>query len=159
MNSHTSFVIVSSLCIAVLLTIMPLPHGLIGCRPQWVFATLCFWVLRFPEMIGVGVSFWIGILMDCVTGAPLGYHALIYTALAYVLLKWHTQLARLPLWQQTGMIFFLSCAALLTQRLLLHWMGYGVYTVAYWLPMLTTSLIWPFLSALLYRLSPTVIIR
>src|SRR3990167_4514568 len=93
-------VMVLSLLIAMLLTVLPLPTWANWARPQWVFLVLLFWVMVRPSRVGVGSAFTVDLLM----GTFLGQHALAYSIVSYILIKFHPQLRAFPMWQQILML-------------------------------------------------------
>lgn len=135
--------------VALLLTIMPLPSGLVDWRPQWVALTLIFWILTLPEWVGVGVAWTIGIVLDVLTGTLLGEHALSLSLVAFIVLKLHKRLRLFPRHQQSFTVFLL----LLLDRLLNLWvigaLGYTAPSLGYWLPPVVGALFWPWICPLL----------
>ena len=69
-------IIVVTLCIAMLLMILPMPEWARPFRPQWVTLTLIYWAIALPHRVGVGSGFLAGIALDVLTGTLLGQHAL-----------------------------------------------------------------------------------
>ena len=134
---------------AMLLMIVPLPNWAIWARPEWVFLVLMFWIMEYPEQVGVGVAWAVGLLMDLLTGTILGLHAFVFTLITYLVIKFHPQLRNFPLWQQSLMIFVLAMLNLALQYWILGLIGTSPGTWAYWLPALTSINIWPWESMLL----------
>jgi len=62
--------------------------------PDFVALTLCFWCIRQPRLVGLGVAWTLGLLTDAGNGVLLGQHALAYSVLAFLAL-W---LSRRVLW-------------------------------------------------------------
>lgn len=62
--------------------------------PDFVALTLCFWCIRQPRLVGLGVAWTVGLLTDAGNGVLLGQHALAYSVLAFLAL-W---LSRRVLW-------------------------------------------------------------
>lgn len=70
---------ISVLC-AALLAALPLGIGS-GDRfvlPQVVYLTIHFWTLRYPVVLPEWVTFAAGLMLDVLTGGPLGFWALVY---------------------------------------------------------------------------------
>ena len=147
-----------SFFVGVLLTLMPLPHFLNWFRPQWIFLILLFWVVRAPEYCDIGIAWLMGFLMDCFLGTLPGQHALVYTFLIYIVLKFHAPFSNLPRWQQMGVILFFSTANLLLQKIIFNTTGNNISGAEYWLPILWSTLFWPWIYALLNHLYPKRII-
>ena len=103
-EKNSVFLISVSFLVGIFLTIMPLPQWAIWLRPQWMFAILLFWVIRSPMQCGIGVGFFVGLLVDLVTGTPIGEHALVFVVLTYIVLKLHRAIVHFPIVQQAGMV-------------------------------------------------------
>lgn len=136
-------VIIISFVLALLLTIFPLPEWAVSLRPEWVALVLIYWVLALPHRVGVGYAWVVGLFLDVLRGAILGQHALALTVIAYLALKLHQRIRVYPLWQQS-----LSILILVTLfQLLVLWIngiiGKPTSSWAYWIPALTSMLIWP----------------
>jgi len=70
------------------------PFGHHPAIPDWAALVLVFWCIREPLYIGMGTGFLLGILLDVVTGTPMGEHALAYVILAFIA----NSLARRIMW-------------------------------------------------------------
>lgn len=62
--------------------------------PDFVALTLAFWCVRQPRMVGLGIGWLVGLLMDAGNGVLLGQHALAYSILAFAAIS----LSRRILW-------------------------------------------------------------
>ena len=69
--------------IAVALVFNLLPWRDLRGVPDLVALVLCFWCIHQPRVIGLGVPFLCGLLMDAANGVLLGQHALAYALLAF----------------------------------------------------------------------------
>lgn len=74
--------IVTSFAIALLLNF--LPWNDLRVVPDFVALVLCFWCVRQPRVIGLGIAWMLGVLMDAGNGVLLGQHALAYSLLAFL---------------------------------------------------------------------------
>lgn len=88
--------------------------------PDFVALVLCFWCVRQPRLVGLGVGWMLGLLADAGNGVLLGQHALAYSLLAF-LSVW---LSRRILWfgpmlqsLHIALILFVTQAAVLVVRL------------------------------------------
>jgi rod shape-determining protein MreD len=128
---------------AFLLQILPLPEWAQQLRPDWVTLTLIYWCIALPERVGVGIGWLVGLMLDVAYGALLGQNALALAVVAYLALRLHQRIRLFPLWQQA-----VSALLLVTLHLMLVlWIKgaaeQSAETWAYWLPALTSMLIWP----------------
>jgi len=138
-----------SFLVGMILTILPLPQWAVWARPEWVFIILIFWVISAPWRVGIVAAFIVGLVMDLLTGTLLGQHALAFLVVAFLLVKFHPQLKSFPLWQQLGMIFILTLLELALQYWVMGLSGTTTKHWGYWLPALTSTIIWPWFCVLL----------
>lgn len=146
---HGNWVIVLSYLVALLLSIWPLPDAAESFRPAWVLLVTIYWCLFLPQRVGLLVTFCAGILLDALTGALLGEHALALLLVAWVTLKLHLQLRVYPWWQQTLVVWLL----MLLYTFVLYWidgmLGYTQGALLRWMPVLITTVLWPWSMQLL----------
>jgi rod shape-determining protein MreD len=141
--------VAASLTVALVLTLLPMPHWAGEFRPQWVALTLIFWALTVPDRVGVFWAFGAGLLLDVVSGSVLGQNALALSVVVYLALELHQRIRIYPMWQQAISVWVL----LLVERLLTVWVlgatGAPTPTLWYWVSTFLGMLLWPWLSALL----------
>ncbi|MDH5692290.1 MAG: rod shape-determining protein MreD [Gammaproteobacteria bacterium] len=142
-------VIILTFLLAMILTILPMPEWAGYIRPEWVGLVLVYWCMALPTRVNVGVGWVAGIIVDVLNGSLLGQHAMAYAVIAYVTVKLHKQIRIYPLWQQALSIFTLIALS----QLLIAWIrgivGDAPNSWLYWLPSLTSAVIWPWLYLLL----------
>ncbi len=143
------FVIVATFVAALLLTILPLPEWMVKFRPEWVALILIYWCMALPHRVGILSGFVLGLLLDTLQGAVLGQHALALVVIAYLTNRVHQQVRVYPMWQQALSVMGL----LLLYQLLLLWVN-GITGIKsqlwlYWLPTLSSTLLWPWLYLIL----------
>ncbi|MGA8049387.1 MAG: rod shape-determining protein MreD [Burkholderiales bacterium] len=73
--------IVASFAIALVLDFLPWPN--LRLVPEFVALVLTFWCVRQPRLVGLGVGWTLGLLIDAGNGVLLGQHALAYSLLAF----------------------------------------------------------------------------
>ncbi len=147
--------VVATIVIALMLTMMPLPASVDAFRPDWIALILIFWAISVPASYGVGIAWFVGIVLDVTQGTLLGQHALAICVVVFVTAKFHLLMRVFPLLQLTATVF----ALLSLYQFLLFWIngvaGVTAPAVVYWGPVLTGSLLWPllytFLSGIRYR--------
>jgi rod shape-determining protein MreD len=103
----------------LVLDFMPWGHR-IGV-PDFVALTLVFWNTRQPRRVGIGVAFFMGLLVDVNDATLLGQHALAYTLLSYGAIAMHRRLLWFsPLTQSLHVLplFLLAQVASLVVRFL-----------------------------------------
>lgn len=145
-------VILGSILVAVLLTIVALPDWARPARPEFVAMIVVYWCLSSPERFGVGMAFLAGIVMDVAQGALLGQHALVYVVMAWITLKLHQRMRVFPIWQQAMSVFLL----LVLSQMMVLWIkglaGHPPQGWGYWLPSLTSLLLWPWFTSFMRTL-------
>ncbi|HSR62354.1 MAG TPA: rod shape-determining protein MreD [Gammaproteobacteria bacterium] len=146
---HGGLIIVLSFLVAMLLTAMPLPEWASNWRPAWVAMVLFYWCMALPNRIGIGVGWTMGLLLDVMQGTLLGQNALGLAILAYFVIKSHQRIRMFPLLQQA----FLVCFMVLIYLLLSLWvrgiMGVPPESWTYWMPALTSMILWPWFFIIL----------
>ena len=100
-----------SLACAFLLNLMPWGR-LIGI-PDFVALVVLFWNAHQPRKVGMGIAFFLGLLMDVHDASLLGEHALAYTLLSYGAITIH----RRVLWMPRGLQVFAVAPLLVVAQL------------------------------------------
>jgi rod shape-determining protein MreD len=153
MNSNALkdyIVIYITVLLGMILTIVPMPSWAIWLRPNWMLAILIFWLMTASHRVGIGVACFVGIWMDLLTGTLLGQQALVFSITAYFVLKFQQWIAHMPVLQQTFTVFLLVLFDLIIERCMVMLFQHSVINWMFWLPAVTTAVIWPWLSGLLY---------
>jgi rod shape-determining protein MreD len=148
-HHHGGWVILLSFVAALMLTLIPLPDWAAYLRPEWVTIVLIYWCMALPQRVGVGIGWLAGLFLDVVHGAVLGQYAMALALIAYFTLNLHQRLRVYPMAQQALVVLLL----ILFQQLLVIWVkgfiGESPESLRYWLPAVTTMLLWPWLFVLL----------
>ncbi len=143
------WIIVATFIVAFILTIVPLPGWLAHLRPEWAALVLIYWCMALPQRIGVGIGWITGLFVDVLRAELLGQYALAFALIAYVTLHLHRRVRVFPLWQQAASVLVLIAL----EQMLILWvkgiMGQSPQSWTYWLPSLTSMLIWPLVYILL----------
>ena len=140
---HGSGVILLTFIAALVLTVIPLPDWARYLRPDWVGLVLIYWCMALPERVGVTTGWFMGLLVDLLTGTVLGQHALSLTVVAYLTLKFHQRLRLFPVTQQALTVLVL----LILHQLLALWVSRIIGRPSapwfFWMPSVLGMLIWP----------------
>jgi rod shape-determining protein MreD len=138
-----------TLVIALALMIMPLPTAAEPFRPDWLALVLIFWAMNVPRSYSVGIAWLIGIVLDVAQGTLLGQHALALCVIVYITVKFHLLMRVFPFSQLTATVF----ALLALYQFLLFWIngvaGVKAPAIEYWGPVVSGTIVWPFLSTVL----------
>ena len=92
--------IVLSFLAALLLNFLPWPD--LTLVPDFVALTLTFWCVRQPRLVGLGVAWSLGLIMDTGNGVLLGQHALTYSLIAFFAISLSRRILWFP-WPQQAM--------------------------------------------------------
>jgi len=140
-----------TLILALVLTAVPLPAAAAPFRPEWVPLILIFWSLLAPERFGLLTAFWMGLLLDTLSGALLGQHALALVVVVYLTIRFHLRIRVFPIWQLSVTVVLL----LVIYEFVLFWVdgvaGRTVPLAERWSPLIASALIWPLILAYLDR--------
>jgi rod shape-determining protein MreD len=140
---HGGGVVAFTFLIALLLTIMPLPEWLRMLRPDWVGLVLIYWCMALPERVGV-VSGWLsGLVVDLLTGAVLGQHALALTVVAWLTIRFHQRMRLFPVLQQAATVLVLLVLHQLLSLWISRFIGRPGVDWHYWAPSFIGMLAWP----------------
>jgi rod shape-determining protein MreD len=91
-----------------------LPWGHAVGAPDFVALVLVFWGIHQPRKVGIGIAFFMGLLMDVHEATLLGENALAYTLLSYLAIMIHRRILWFPILSQAIHVFPLL---LLTQAI------------------------------------------
>ena len=108
-------ILLSSLLLAMVLSIVPLPAGLQVWRPSWVLLVLISGGLLAPQLLSLGAVWCLGLFQDLLVGDVLGLHAAIFVLIFFIVRRLHAWLSGLPLWQTLMAVWLASSVSLLLQ--------------------------------------------
>lgn len=148
---RNGFVIVITLILTIVMMMVPLPEVIRYFRPEFVVMTLMYWAMALPQRIGIGAGWAVGLLMDVLMGGALAIMAFSYAFSVYLIARFHLQLRQYPLWQQALTIFsivlIVHIVSIITSTVELNWQ--------LWMPVLTSTLMWPVMYAVLRKIRRT----
>lgn len=150
-ESRNGMVIVITLIIAMLFMLVPMPDTARYFRPEWVVLTLVYWAMALPQRVGIGVGWITGLLMDVTMGGTLGIMAFSYAFAVYLIARFHLQLRQYPLWQQAltilSVVMIVHLISVVTSKAEFSWL--------IWMPVLTSTVLWPLMFAVLRKIRRT----
>lgn len=142
-------IIILSFVVAFMLTAIPLPEWAAAWRPVWVAMVLIYWCMALPERIGIGTAWFIGLLLDVQQGALLGQNALGMAIIAFITLAVYRRVRVFSLVKQALVV----CSILFTYLFLMLWIqimiGYPPQHWSFWMPVMTSMVLWPWLFIIL----------
>ena len=148
---HSLLFIYCTAVLGLMLTVIPLPGYAAVLRPAFCAIVVLYWSTMAPQAGGILLGFVFGLLLDVITGAQLGQHALAMSAIAYLAIRLHLLTRSKPIFQQS---LFVLVALLLYETLLWAIDGYSgrpMNSPARWAHAATGALMWPILVGLLGR--------
>ncbi len=141
-----------SFLVALLLTILPLPQSWVWYRPAWVLLVLLYWLIDSPDRVGIVSAFFVGLLLDVLVSPLLGLNALLYTCLAFLMLRWHLLIRGLSAGQKWLLVLLVETVMLIIHDQVARHYHLGTGHWVYWMPIITTAVCWVWVSWLLRRL-------
>lgn len=142
-QSSGGMFIVLSIVLAMVLTVLPLPDALGDLRPEWLTLTVIYWIVALPHRFGVGKAWLAGLFMDALLGTLLGLNALVLAVVAYLTLALYNRMRMFPRWQQALAVMLLVGWSLFLTLWLRNIVQATPRPWTYWMPALTSALIWP----------------
>jgi rod shape-determining protein MreD len=133
--------------LALLFDMLPW-HDLTGV-PDMAALVIAFWCVHQPRKMGIGIAWFVGLIMDAGNGALLGQHAFAYAFLAFGAITLHRRILWFSLWQQAAHVLPLLLAS---QALMLAvgMIAGGVFPgVMYFAGSLIAAALWPTATFLL----------
>jgi rod shape-determining protein MreD len=135
--------------VALILTVLPLPHWLDVARPAFLVLTVLYWSVNAPRAGGLAFGFFAGLMLDVFQGPVLGEHALALSLITYIAVREHQRIRSKPAIQQALIVL----AALLMYEVVLFmidgWTGHPVTSPLRWVHPFTGAVIWPVAAPIL----------
>ena len=117
--------------------------------PDFLSLVLVFWCVHQPRLVGIGVAFFFGVIIDVHQASLLGQHALTYTALGFLAIMIHRRLLWFTVPSQAMQVLpvFVAAHALeLTVRMMSGALFPGWMIV---IAPIAEALLWPLVSVIL----------
>lgn len=146
--------------IAFILAVLPFPEWAERFRPDWVGLVLIYWCIATPTKVTVGIGWFVGLILDVLLDSPLlGQLALTYALLAFLAVKLHLRMRMYPRWQQAVVILIL----LIVIQFIIIWLRIMLSQPAkftnFWVSVLISMLMWPWMFVLLRNIRRRMGIR
>ena len=117
--------------------------------PDMVALVLTFWCVHQPRKMGIGIAWFVGLLMDAGNGALLGQHAFAYAFLAFAAVSLHRRILWFSPWRQAAHVLVLLLASQMLM-LAVRLVAGGVFPgLAYFAGAFIAAALWPTVSFLL----------
>ena len=153
-----------SMVVALMLQVIGLPGVLDPFAPLWLPLALAYWALYAGEMPVLFAAWVLGLCCDVLYNAPLGQYALGLLTMTFVVCLMRGTLLAFPLWQKTlalipvwsVYIFLMFWIDGMIARHPANWITalphHSGDPALRWLPLLSTSLLWPLAAGFLGEL-------
>jgi len=148
-DSRGGLVIASSFFVAMLANVMPLPEFLAPLKPDWVSLVLIYWVMALPNRIGIFSGWLLGLFVDVLYGSLFGIHAIALAVEVYLIQMIFHRLRLFPRWKQAINVAVVVGINRMIVMLLTGLVQPVSVDYKYWLPLLGTALLWPWVFILL----------
>jgi rod shape-determining protein MreD len=145
----SSLFIVSSFLVAFLMMAFLLFLGVSVYYPHLVVLVLLYWLIFYPEKVGVWVAFVVGLFLDVFYHELMGMNAFCLVVLSYLIFHVRLRLRHFPLLQQSGAIFIMVGIYQLQKVLFLFLTQTVVSRFDYYVQALMSGAVWPFVFILL----------
>jgi len=142
-------IIAMSFIVALMLTALPLPDWAVNWRPAWVAIVLIYWCMAVPDRVGIFIAWFLGLLLDVQQGTVLGQNALGMILIAVLTINAHQRMRAYPLLQQAVLVCFYLLFYELIMLLVSGYLGTSTRNWTYWMPAITSMLLWPWLFIIL----------
>jgi len=134
---------------ALILTILPVPEPLLPWRPYLLLLLVIYWSLSAPGRVGLLFAWLCGLAIDLLQGSVLGQHAVAFLLIGFLTHKFQLRMRIFPIYHQTLTVFML----LFAYECVVFWIdgiiGPAITDWHRWLPVLTSTLLWPIMVAAL----------
>ena len=147
--SRGGLIIITSFTLALVLTTLPLPEWARPFRPPWHSLVLIYWCMATPQRVGVGIGWFLGLLVDVITNTLLGQHAMELAITAFITTKLHRRMRVFPLWQQAIGIFLLLMLEEALSAIVMGAIHRPTPSASYWATPFVGMLLWPWVFVIL----------
>ena len=128
---------------------LPMSGMALTLKPDFLALVLLYWCIQEPRLIGVGVAWCLGLMMDVVDATVFGQHALAYAVLAYGAGYFRRRVLRFPLWQQAAQVAVLLGLCAVLVFLVRYVGGAPLPRWTYTVPPLVGALLWPVVTVVM----------
>ncbi|HCU05857.1 MAG: rod shape-determining protein MreD [Gammaproteobacteria bacterium GWE2_42_36] len=149
-TARARWVIGITFLVAFSLMILPLPSEIERVMPDWLLLVLIYWAMALPAVVSIFTAFFIGMIADLLMGTLWGEQAFALVLVTYLVVKLHQRIRVYPLTQQMIIIFLFVLLYKLIILIIQDFLGLLPHSFSlYWISLLTSTLIWPWIFILL----------
>jgi rod shape-determining protein MreD len=126
-----------------------LPWGQALWVPDFMAMVLVFWNIHHPRKVGIGIAFFMGLLMDVHEASLLGEHALAYALLSYGAIMLHRRVLWFPVIIQALHVLPLFLIAQIIIVIVRFVVTRRVPGLEFFIESFTAAALWPLMTWLL----------
>ncbi|CAL1329353.1 rod shape-determining protein MreD [Candidatus Providencia siddallii] len=134
-----------SFFVAFILEFILWPKEFIIYRPTLLFLVLFYWLIISPCLIGIWVSFFLGIIVDFIQGYVLGINALLFSIICYFLTYKEQLFRNITLWQQILLVILFTIVQNLVTFIIEYLFFDIFFSLKIFLNCVINGFIWPLL--------------
>ena len=154
-NGLSFTVLLPLLILALIVQIVKLPDVVQNYRPGFVVLILIYFCLLDPLRVNVEIAFVTGLLLDFLSGAPLGINALLFTTQLYLIISQFHRFATYTWWQQGLIIGFINLLVCVIGFWIEHIIGLNVNQVNFLINAAIVAALWAPVKVLCHMLCVT----
>lgn len=125
------------------------PWGRLIGMPDFVALALVFWGIHQPRRVGIGIAFFMGLMMDVNDATLLGENALAYTLLSYFAITVHRRVLWFSMRKQAVHVLFLLLLTQLVQMMIQMAVNDKFFSWLFFLESFVSAALWPVVTVLL----------
>ncbi|CAA6814016.1 MAG: Rod shape-determining protein MreD [uncultured Thiotrichaceae bacterium] len=133
-----------TMLIAEMFNNLPLSGEWMVWKPDWVALALLHWALILRQDSSLFMAFFMGLLTDVLSGSLLGQFALGYVMVAYISVRLGLRMTPDAYVQQFALVFIVIGLFMLVNLWISEILGQASGGLAYWGPLISSLVIWPF---------------
>lgn len=145
--------IVLSLVVACLLMVVPMDFHWRAYRPEFVVLLVIYWSMFAPQYFGLLSAWLVGLGVDILEFAPLGYNAMGLLLVSYIAYLVYQRTRNYVIWHQAVWIFVLVGVFQLFSHWLGGFLGLNIDRPLLLVAALLSALLWPLLVVLMGRVT------
>ncbi|MGN0894442.1 MAG: rod shape-determining protein MreD [Succinivibrio sp.] len=142
-QSSFLYVLIPMLILSIIIQILHMPSSVSDYRPDLLVLVILFFSINNNFVLKLETSWCVGIILDLVTGAPLGINAFLITCQIYLINTQFKNFDKYSLWQQTIIIGLVNLVVNVIGYWIEHIIGQSYYETTFIIPSLVTALMWP----------------
>lgn len=143
--------ILLTLLVGLVLSVMPMSSGLQPWRPDWALLILLYWVVALPHRVNIGHCFIMGLATDVLLGSTLGIHAAAFSFVGYIFACHYKRIRNFSLSQQALLVLVMVMIEHSIVLLVEYYINKAVMQNTYFLPAVSSAIMWPWLFLLLRK--------